>query len=168
MNPRPTPSAWVRSRGLVARACHHTAGTGVVAAMVITGCVAHWVWPVGPTGGVLLVLGMGTLLTPALTIWLFGQALDAVLSLPEAIAELRLPPARSVTGSGALVTVWRLGRTLLAARGQLGSVKDRLVKAGALIRVASLPVLLAVLASVVVTGLLVPTAAILLLGTLLF
>ncbi|MBO6574509.1 MAG: hypothetical protein JJ896_03760 [Rhodothermales bacterium] len=160
-----------RASDTIVRACDSTALTGFAAAAVIVGSWLSLVWPVSTLGLVLLGLVAAVLAMPGTVVFLLARAVAGVVRLPQTLmtqaSGAASLPELSLKG-GAFRSVWRAARYLLDVRGRLWSMKDELVAAGAVVRLASPVVLLSVLGAVVAIVAMLPIAVIMLLLALLF
>lgn len=159
-----------RASDRIVRTFDRVARIGWAAALGIAGPVTLWVWPVGVTGGVSLGLLCAILVLPGLTIFLLARALGGLASLPTAFVDqlvsARETPSLELSGGG-LRRVWNVGRYLLGIRGILWAVKDQLTSAGAVPRLASMPILIGSLAAVVAIAVMAPVAIFLVIAALL-
>ena len=150
----------IRASGRIVTTFDRVARAGWLAAIGILAPVLVWIWPVSSIGWIGVVLLGLVLALPGTVIYLVGQALTSVARLPMTLVTqattVEAPPLQL---SGGLRSIWSVGRYLMGIRGRLWAMRDELAAAGALVRLASLPVLIGILGAVVAIGLMIPTAA---------
>lgn len=158
-----------RASDRIVRTFDRVAWIGWAAALGIAGPVAIWVWPVGIAAGLSLGLLCAILALPGLIIFLLARAVGGLASLPTTLVDqlvsAREAPSLELSGGG-LRRVWNVGRYLLGIRGILWAVKDQLTSAGAVLRLASMPILLGSLAAVVAIAVMAPVAIVFVIATL--
>lgn len=159
-----------RASRAIRTACLRTAAVGLLAAAVIAGSVAALAWPITAPGAVVLGLFGAALAVPGLVVLMLGHAVAGLGRLPDSLFEqasgVGRPPL-SLQG-GPVRSVWRVGRYLMDARGRLWAMRDELVAAGLVVRMAHPAVLLSVLGAVVAISAMIPAAVLLLLLALVF
>ncbi|MFT4603871.1 MAG: hypothetical protein ACI9W4_000588 [Rhodothermales bacterium] len=151
----------VRASDRIVSTFYRVARIGWSAAAGILVPILIWIWPVTSVGGAVGILMLMLLLgLPGTVIHLVGRALTGVANLPFTIGSQATSnelPALSLKGG--LRSIWSVGRYLMGIRGRLWAMRDELAAAGALLRLASLPVLISILIAALAVGLMVPTAA---------
>jgi hypothetical protein len=138
--------------------------------------------PIAFTAAFVVLLGLAGIL-PSVVLFLFGFGLRRLGALPDEFlgsaksliaptvetesTDLQATGAPSSTDRG-IRLVWKLARYLFRIRDVIVEGKARWIEAGLLLRIANPSVLLAVLASLVAAGVLIPLAGLTLLAVLLF
>lgn len=106
------------------------------------------------------------LILPAAVLAVFSAGLGQLRRLPHGLLDdsasffAALPGGTDAGARGALQRLWLFARNLLRSRAALAAARDRIVGAGLFLRVLHPLMLLAVLAAVVATSLLLPAAVI--------
>ncbi|NNE71048.1 MAG: hypothetical protein HKN29_11895 [Rhodothermales bacterium] len=153
-----------RASDAIVRSFDRVAYVGWAAAAGVVGPVLTWVWPVGVPAGIGFALLFVVLLVPGLFIFLLARAVAGLAGLPTSVinqvVSAQEGPALEFSGGG-LRRVWCVGRYLLGIRGVLWALKDQLTSAGAVLRLASVPILIGSLAAVLAIALMVPLAVVL-------
>lgn len=159
-----------RASGAITAACLRTATVGWTSAGVIVASGAALAWPLETAGWIVVALTTSVLAVPGALVYLLAQTVAGVARLPDSLmaqASSAPRPPISLEG-GPLRSAWRVARYLVDIRGRLWAMRDELVAAGAVLRLASPFVLLSVLGAVVAIGVMIPVAALMLVLALLF